>query len=233
LNEQIIALGGGGFCDGTDPELDVYILQQGRSARPNIGFIPTASGDSDHTLVKFYSRCAQLSCHPAHLPLFLRTPDLEQWLNAQDIIYVGGGNTRSMLAVWQAWGLPELLAAALSHGTVLAGVSAGAICWFEHGITDSSAATLASLPCLGLLPGSCCPHYSNEAERKPTFARLIEAGTIPAGLAIDDGAAVHFSCGVPQRVVVGRPAANAYHVRRGTDCVVVAPISGVETVSIL
>lgn len=210
----LLAIGGGGFSETSEPELDAYVLQQSAAPCPRIGFIGTASGDSDHYLVKFYRRFATLSCRPSHLPLFLRTPDLAAWVQAQDVIYVGGGNTKTMLAVWHAWGLPELLRAALDRGTVLAGVSAGAICWFEHGITDSSAHSLQALPGLGWLSGSCCPHYSNEAQRRSTCTRLVADGAIGTSLGIDDGAAVHFSNGRALRVVLGNSQAAVYQIRR-------------------
>jgi len=224
----LLAIGGGGFSEATEPELDAYVLAQSAAPCPRIGFICTASGDSDHYLVKFYRRFGALHCRPSHLALFLRTPDLQAWVQAQDVIYVGGGNTKSMLAVWHAWGLPDVLRAALARGTVLAGVSAGAICWFEHGISDSAAHSLQALPCLGWLSGSCCPHYSNEPERRPTYARLLAAGVIGAGLGIDDGAAVHFSDGQPQRVVLGNARAAAYRICRTADGISEQPL-GIDT----
>jgi dipeptidase E len=166
---QIIAIGGGGFLHGSEPGIEHYILEQSLSDRPRVGFIATASGDASSALVKFYSRFSPLACIPSHLGLFDRTPDLDRWFAEQDIIYAGGGNTRSMLAVWRDWGLPSLLLKAAESGTILAGISAGAICWFEHGTTDSMANILRAMPCLGFLSGSCCPHYSEELERRPTF----------------------------------------------------------------
>jgi peptidase E len=228
----IIALGGGGFSEASEPELDVYVLERSPAARPRIGFIGTASGDSERYLVKFYERFAALKCQPGHLPLFRRTPDLAQWVAAQDILYVGGGNTRSMLALWQAWGLAPLLAAAAARGTVLAGVSAGAVCWFEHAITDSHANSLTSLAGLGLLAGSCCPHYSNELERQPAYHRLIAAGSVPAGIGIDDGAAAHFDNGRLQRIVVARKQASVHQVRALAGEISVQP-AAVETVTLV
>jgi peptidase E len=210
----LITIGGGGFSTATEPELDVYVLQQSPEVCPRIGFICTASGDADHYLVKFYQRFTALDCRASHLPLFLRTPDLAAWVRAQDVIYVGGGNTKSMLAVWRAWGLPELLAGALARGTVLAGVSAGAICWFEQGLTDSDAHGLQALDCLGWLAGSCTPHYSNEPERRQAYARLLSAGLMIPGLGIDDGAAVHFQHGRPHRLVLGNARAGAHRISR-------------------
>ncbi len=137
-SRQIIALGGGGFS--MEPEnlsLDRYILEQAGVERPKVCFIGTASGDADGYLANFYTAFSSLDARPSYLPLFKRTPDIRGRLLNQDVIYVGGGNTVSMLAVWREWGLPEVLEEAWHSGIILAGVSAGAMCWFEHGLTDS------------------------------------------------------------------------------------------------
>jgi len=231
MSSQIIAVGGGGFSDDSEPELDVYILEQSDAANPGIGFIATASGDAETYLLKFYQRFSKLNCTPSHLTLFRRTPDLQEWVAVQDVIFVGGGNTKSMLAVWKVWGLPDLLKVAAENGTILAGISAGAMCWFEVGITDSVSGTLAPLECLGFVKGSCCPHYSKEAERKPTFEHYVREGNVPAGIAIDDGAAVHLREGTPIRIVSARSGASAYHVARAEDKVVSTPLANVETVA--
>jgi len=212
--QQIIALGGGGFSMEPDNlTLDRYILAQARTAEPAVAFIPTASGDAAPYIVNFYTAFASLRCRPSHLSFFSRTPDLRAYLLAQDVIYVGGGNTKSMLAVWREWGLPELLQEAWAAGIVLAGVSAGAICWFEQGVTDSFADKLRPLTCLGLLPGSCCPHYDGEAERRPSYHQLLQTGAINAGFAIDDGAAIHFVGTDVHGVIASRPKAAAYRVQ--------------------
>jgi dipeptidase E len=210
---QIIALGGGGFgADPTNLALDRYILAQARTAEPAVAFLPTATGDADPYIVRFYAAYLSLPCRPSHLSFFHRTPELRSYLLAQDVIYVGGGNTKSMLAVWREWSLPELLREAWESGIVLAGISAGAICWFEQGVTDSWADRLRVLDCLGFLPGSCCPHYSGEAERRPAYHRLLGHGEILPGVAIDDGAAIHFINDEVHRVVAARQGARAYRV---------------------
>lgn len=214
---QIIALGGGGFSDG-DVSLDRYILDQARCLRPRVAFVGTASGDSDRYVAKFYAAFSQLECRPTHLPFFQRTPELAAFVREQDVIYVGGGNTRSMLAVWNDWGFGPLLRAAWDEGVVLTGLSAGAICWFEEGVTDSSAGALGGLRCLGLLVGSCCPHYDGESERRPSYQRMVAEGSIAAGVAIDDGVAVHFVDQSARHIVCSAKAGNAYRVqgREGT-----------------
>jgi dipeptidase E len=211
---QIIAMGGGAFS--ADPEhltLEKYVLAQTRARRPRVCFVATATGDNDEYVARFYSAFTRLRCHPAHLGFFARTPDVRQRLLSQDVIYVGGGNTKSMLAVWREWDLPRILREAWRRGIILTGVSAGAICWFTHGITDSWADELRVLPCLGLLPGTGCPHYDGEADRRPSVHRFVTKQTVARVLALDDGAAAHFTGRVLTRVVASGPRATGYDVR--------------------
>lgn len=133
------------------------------------------------------------------------------------MIYVGGGNTKSMLALWREWGLDKILLNAAANETVLAGISAGAICWFERPFSDLIYGKLVSLYGLGYLPGSCSPHYDGEALRRPTYQRMIAAGEIPAGVAFDDGAAGHYVDGRLAYVVSSRPNAKGYSVERDGD----------------
>ena len=216
---QVIALGGGGFLMEPDnPTLDLYVLNQARTAQPAVTFLGTARGDTDSCLVKFYTAFTSYACRPSHLPLFQRTPRLRDHLLRQDVIYVGGGNTKSMLAIWRDWGIPMLLREAWEEGAILAGVSAGAICWFQHGVTDSYAEKLSVLEGLGFVEGSCCPHYDGEPERRPAYHEFLLKGDIPPGVAIDDGAAIHLIDGAIHRVVASRPKASAYrvHVTNGS-----------------
>jgi peptidase E len=166
----------------------------------------------------------KLGCKPSHLSFFKRTPELRSCLLNQDVIYVGGGNTKSMLAVWREWGVPELLHEAWESGVVLAGVSAGAICWFEEGLTDSWAGGLRPLQCLGFLPGSCCPHYDGEAERRPSLHRLLAAGEMVAGIAIEDWTGVHFKGKEIYRVVSAKSGSRAYGVRAVSGSVQEVPL---------
>lgn len=209
--QQIIALGGGGFSmEPQNLALDRYILGQANAARPSVCFLPTASGDATQYIVNYYAAYTQFDCRPSHITLFGRTPDLRNLLLNQDVIFVGGGNTKSMLAVWRAWDLPAILQEAWQAGVILAGVSAGAICWFEQGITDSGAKSLGVLDALGFLEGSFCPHYDSETERRPSFHRFLREGNILPGIALDDGAAAHFVGSERRRVVTSRPTAGAY-----------------------
>jgi dipeptidase E len=230
VSRQIVALGGGGFSMEPDnPVLDQYILAQARKRTPSVCFLATASGDAEGYIAKFYAAFSAHRCRPTHVPLFSRTPDLKQVLLSQDVIYVGGGNTRSMLATWREWDLPRLLRRAWSSGTVLAGVSAGAICWFTTGITDSRADCLTGLPCLGFLPGTCCPHFDGEPERRPALHRLVATGAVARALALDDGAAAHFVGRRLSHVVTSRPSAGAYQVRRNGAQAVEIPLPVVRS----
>jgi dipeptidase E len=226
---QIVAIGGGGFStESENAALDRYVLAQARRSNPAVCFLATASGDADAYIARFYAAFTRYRCRPSHVPLFGRTPDLEKVLSAQDVICVGGGNTKSMLAVWRDWHLPALLRRAWRSGIVLAGVSAGAICWFEFGVTDSWANRLAGLPCLGFLPGTCCPHYDGEPERRPALQRLVAERSVPTALALDDGAAAHFVGRKLARIVSSRLNARGYRVHRSRSQSVETPLPMIE-----
>jgi len=211
---QIVALGGGGF-DARDRPLREFLLGLTGREEPRVLLLPTATGDSDATVVRFYEAFVEHRCRPTHLKLFgIPRPGWRDHLLAQDLIFVGGGNTANMLAVWRVHGVDDVLREAWERGIVLAGMSAGSICWFEAGVTDSFTPELDPLPCLGFLPGSNCPHYDGEEQRRPAFHRLVGAGAMPDGLAADDGCGLHFRGVELAEVVASRPAAAAYRVER-------------------
>jgi len=215
LSEQhIVALGGGGFSseDATSP-LDDFILGLARRPNPRICFLPTASGDSDTYVANFYRAFNPRSCRPLDLTLFRRTVvDLRPFLLDQDVIYVGGGNTANMLAIWRRHGVDQILRECWESGAVMAGISAGAICWFEAAVTDSFGPQLAALhDGLGLLPGSACPHYDSEERRRPVYQRLVAEG-FRGGYAADEGVALHFAGTILREVVSSRPHGNAYQL---------------------
>lgn len=196
-----------------NPLLDAYILNQAHNPLPKICFIGTASGDSDNYISKFYHFFNQQNCIPSHLSLFKPpTKDLEGFVMEKDIIYVGGGNTKNLLALWRDWGLDKILKKAWEEGIVLAGISAGSLCWFEEGVTDSFGDKLEPIKCLGFLKGSNCPHYDGEAERRPVYRRLIETKQLLPGIAADDGVAVHYLGQEIHKIVSSRPDAKAYQV---------------------
>ena len=143
---------------------------------------------------------------------FQRTPNLRSIINKQDIIYIGGGNTKSMLAVWREWKLDKLLFKAYERGVILCGVSAGAICWFEKGVSDSWASNLSVIDCMGYLKGCCCPHYDGEANRKPSVEKFLNEETMESCYALDDGSAIHFKDGKFHSAVSFYKGAKAYEV---------------------
>ncbi|WP_025783369.1 peptidase E [Sporosarcina sp. D27] len=211
---QIIALGGGGFSMEPDnPLLDLYILKQAKRANPHICFIPTASGDSDNYISRYYDFFNQQECQPSHLSLFEPpTRDFESFILEKDIVYVGGGNTKNLLALWKEWDLDEILRKAWNQGVILTGLSAGSICWFEEGVTDSYGDGLEPIQCLGFLNGSNCPHYDGEIERRPAYHELIESNKIQSGFAADDGVAIHYKDQEISKIVSSRTNAKAYRV---------------------
>jgi len=175
-------MGGGGFSMEPDnPALDHFVIDLARRANPSVCFLATASGDAESYIDSFYTAFRKLPCRPTHVPLFARTPDLETMLLEQDVIYVGGGNTKSLLALWRDWGVAEILREAWQSGIVLTGVSAGAICWFAQGCTDSRPGKLTALDCLGWLPGSACPHYDHE-KRRTAVNEMVLSGDFKNGL---------------------------------------------------
>jgi dipeptidase E len=216
VSRHIVAIGGAALPVELDNLLLVrYFLAQTRRRQPKVAFIGAAHGDADAGRLRFYAGFSQFSCKPTHLPLFARTPrDLESFVLEQDAIFVGGGNTRSMLAVWRDWGLDLHLRTAWERGIVLGGASAGSICWFEQGVTDSIAGPLTAMPCLGFLSGSNCPHYDSEPKRRPTFRKLVASGGIADGVAADDGVALHFIDTRLAHVVSSKPRAKGYRVVR-------------------
>jgi dipeptidase E len=209
---QIVALGGGGFSeDAEDQRLDDFILSLSSNPRPKVCLLPTASGDATGYIVNFYERLGR-RCQPSHLRLQERPEDPRGLLMDQDVIYVGGGSTPNMLAIWHVHGLDHVLHEAWEAGVILCGISAGSLCWFEAGVTDSLGRTLQPFnDGLGLLPGSHCPHYDNEPERRPAYHRFVAQG-LPGGLGADSGVGLHFVGTELVKVVTTRTVASAYRV---------------------
>jgi dipeptidase E len=218
---RIVAMGGGGFSMEPDnPLLDDFVLSLARRPSPLVTFVATASGDNPAYVADFYRAFAGRDCRTSDVGLFdRRFADLSAHVLAQDVVYVGGGNTASLLAVWRTHGLDRVLTEAWHAGVVLAGISAGMNCWFEQSVTDSFAPdTLAALDDgLGLLGGSACPHFDGEDQRRPTYRRLVSEGVLRDGWAADDGAALVFHGTDLNEVVASRPEAAAYRVERTAD----------------
>ncbi|MBD1909807.1 MULTISPECIES: peptidase E [unclassified Leptolyngbya] len=216
-DKHIVAMGGGGLSIEPDNLLlDRYVLELVSKPQPKVCFLPTASGDSDRYIVRFYSTFLKFPCQPSHLSLFHPpTLDLRGFLLEQDIIYVGGGNTKNLLALWHDWELDSVLKEAWEQGTILCGFSAGSLCWFESGVSDYPGnGVLKPLNCLGFLKGTHCPHYDGEANRRPVYHELISEGALEDGYAADDGVGLHFVNETLEKIVSSRPSAKAYRVER-------------------
>ena len=194
ISQNIVAIGGGGFGRSLgNLKIEKYIVSLVNNKVPKICFIPTASGDNDVYKLNFYRAFSKLNCVTSHIDFFSRTEDLDKKILSQDIVYVGGGNTKSMLAVWREWDLNIILKKAYEKGIVMSGVSAGAICWFEKGITDSFADSLEILNCLGFVKGIACPHFDEEKEREPYVNDLIKKEIINSCICIEGYSALHIT----------------------------------------
>src|SRR4051794_13750909 len=214
-------MGGGGFSMEPDnPLLDDFVLSLARRTPARVCFVGTAGGDAPTYVTEFYRAFGARGCLASDIGLFeRRIADLRAHVLAQDVVYVGGGNTASLLAVWRAHGFDRVLTEAWHAGVVLAGISAGMNCWFQQSTTDSFAPDeIAALDDgLGLLGGSACPHFDGEDLRRPTYHRLVSEGVLCDGWAADDGAALVFAGEDLQEVVASRPDAAAYRVERTAD----------------
>ncbi|MFE7576826.1 Type 1 glutamine amidotransferase-like domain-containing protein [Streptomyces sp. NPDC057521] len=209
-----IALLGGGFSTDGDGVLDDWVLGQVDGAR--VCFVPTASGDADVYVERFLKAFQGRGAYEASvLSLFQRELDdraLREFLLAQDVVYVGGGNTANLLAVWRVHGVDRIMREAYERGVLLCGISAGANCWAEGSHTDSFG-PLTYLPDgLGLLPGSVCPHYDSEPGRRPSYQAAVASGALPGGWAVEDGAGVLFADGRVDEVVARTDGARVYRV---------------------
>ncbi|HZB23460.1 MAG TPA: peptidase E [Gaiellaceae bacterium] len=208
---QIVACGG--FLLGSPLQEHVLSLARGRRAL----YVPTANMENADNVLKFYELMRGHG-EADHL-LFNPYPpdDVREFALSFDAIFVGGGNTANMLAVWRLHGFDAVLREAWESGIVLAGSSAGMICWFEAGVTDSFGLQLEGMPDgLGFLAGSACPHYDGEERRRPRYRELIDGG-FPSGLAADDGAALHFVGTELREVLAVRDGATAYRVEPGCE----------------
>jgi len=215
--KQVIALGGGAFSDKPDKlAIERYILSQSSKTKPRVCFLPTAGGDAESSIERFYVVFERLGASASHVSLFRqeRTAFASTLLQKQDVIFVGGGNTRNLLVLWKEWEIVDTIRRAYGEGTILAGSSAGALCWFKEGLTDSNPGGLSALSCLGWLKGSFCPHFDTEPKRRPIFRSMVRSGELAAGYAVDDGVALHFVNGKLENVVSSRPSAGALYLQK-------------------
>ena len=211
----IFAMGGGGFTmEPGNPALDDYVRTLAPAREPRICLLPTAGGDSEDQIRRFHAAFDDQLCAATHVSLFRlgRHPvPLREHLLAQDVIYVGGGSMINLLALWRAHGLDEILRDAWQAGIVLAGLSAGSMCWFEWGVTTSIGRPTLTRG-LGFLPGSNSVHYDGEPERRPFYLDAIARGDVPAGYGVDDGVGLLFRGTRLAEVVASRPGTRAYRV---------------------
>ena len=208
---QIVGLGGAGSEQETR-RLLAYVVELTGKPSPKVCVVPTAAGDDADSVLRLYGVLPE-EARASHLPFFPWPPaELRRFALEHDLIFVGGGNTANALSIWRVHGFDRVLREAWEAGIVLTGWSAGMICWFEAGVTDSFGPQLDGMrDGLGFLPGSACPHYDGEKDRRPTYHRLVHAG-FPAGYAADDGAALHFVDTALAACVVSRPTVGVYRV---------------------
>jgi len=205
IEPTILALGG-----SPDETLLDYML--GLAPGKRLLYVPTAGMEDTERTVWWYERLRGRA-EMTHLHFFPWPPSgLRELVLDHDIVLVTGGNTANALAIWRTHGFDEILREAWQRGILLTGWSAGMICWFEHGVTDSFGPELSPLACLGFLPGSACPHYDGEEQRRPVYTRLVAEGVLPAGVAADDDVALHYVGTELREAVTSRERAGAYRV---------------------
>jgi peptidase E len=213
---HVVAIGGGTLMPREATPFHVeYAIKLSGKAAPRLSVLNQAVGDDPAYYLRFYDRLANSPAEVRHLSLFPmpNVEDPEDFLLSQDIIFVGGGSVANMVAVWRVHGIDQILRKAWHAGIVLAGSSAGGICWFEGGTTDSFGARLRPYAdSLGMLAGSFCPHYDSEPQRRPLYQRLVAEGTLPGGLACDDGVGAHYLDDSLAEMISDRPDGEAYRV---------------------
>ena len=207
-----ILIAGGGF--GTT--FIKYMAQLTGKERPKLLYLPTASADRTDGILTWYKNCAPLNVEPSVQESFIAsTRQYKSWdevLLAVDGIVCSGGNTLNQQAIWAAQGIDVVLRKAWEQGVILGGASAGSLCWFEEGTTDSRPKELSTVKCLGFLRGSHSPHYDREPGRRPLYQKLIGSGQMKPGYACDNDAGIYFEDNQVKRVVATRADAHVYHV---------------------
>ena len=193
-----------------------YMAQLTGKARPKLLFLPTASADSPQGIISWYRSCAPLNVEASHQISFIastqQAKDWDEVLLSVDGIVCSGGNTLNQQVIWKAHGIDAILRQAWDRGIVLGGASAGSLCWFEEGTTDSRPKELSTVQCLGFLKGSHCPHYDAEAGRRPLYHKLVGSGQMKPGYACDNDAGIYFEDNTVKRVVATRADADVFHV---------------------
>jgi dipeptidase E len=216
---QIVPMGGGTMCRG----MGEYLVALTGKERPAVLYVGTAMAEDPASALRMYDHFSGLA-ELSRLEFFPWPPEnLRSVVLDQDLVFVGGGNTANMLAIWRVHGVDELLREALDRGVILSGSSAGGICWFEHGVTDSFGPQLGSMDCLGFLAGSFCPHWDDEELRKPVYHGLLKDG-LAGGYAAEAGVGLHFVDGELREVVACDEGSKAYRVELRDGEVVETPI---------
>ena len=230
VRRQIVAFGGGGFSIGSaNSLLDDYVLGLVAADRPKVCFLPTASGDADHYVLRFYRAFGGRGCDTTHVSLFRRDSgvgEIRRHLLAQDLIYVGGGSVLSLLGAWRAHGIDAMLREAWEAGVMLCGPSAGSLCWFAEGVTAFHGPP-ERVQGLGFLPWSNCVHFDAEPERWEAYRRMLADGMCE-GYAVDDGAGLHFEGARLLRAISSKPGARAYRTRACGGRVTKRPLACLE-----
>lgn len=207
-----ILIAGGGFRTA----FLRYMAQLTGKPRPRICYLPTASADNPQGIISFYESCAPLNVEPHVQASFIASTrqdrSWEEVFLSMDAIVCSGGNTLNQQAIWRAQGIDVVLKEAWDRGIVLGGASAGSLCWFEEGTTDSRPKELSIVKCLGFLRGSHSPHYDAEPGRRPLYHKLIGSGRMKPGYACDNDAGIYFEDNEVKRVVAARAGAKAYYV---------------------
>ena len=212
MKKQLFIYGSGRLA----PEFVGYTARITEKERPNICFVPTASGDDEAYIGRWETLCAELGLLPHVLKVWISSYNqqetYEEIIGKMDAIVVGGGNTLNMLAIWEAQGIADLLKKAYEKGVVMGGGSAGSLCWFNGGTTDSRPKELSIVGGLGFIDKSHCPHYNSEKSRRPLYHNNILKGALTDGYAVDDRAAIHFVNGEVKKAVSLDNQNHSYYV---------------------
>ncbi|NRA37432.1 MAG: Type 1 glutamine amidotransferase-like domain-containing protein [Planctomycetes bacterium] len=219
MHKKIIPMSAGAFFDvDKDSCLEAYFLDHCRVSNPKICYLGTANGDNHNSIYRFYASCARHACRPSHLSLFeLRVSNLEDFILDQDAIFVGGGKTPNLLALWREWGLVEIFRHAYEQGIVLGGRSAGGVCWFDQSVMDVLADSYLLRPCLGFIKGSLCVHYDENSPYKSIYRDNVGRGDCQPGIAMEESTAVLFKDGKFVEAVCSVKDAATYQVTQGEN----------------
>ena len=217
MPSHLFAIGGGGYYgpQGGPNRMLLEVLRTTGKRFPRICLVPTAGGDNREAIHTFVEMLNRMGAHPNYLALYgIPTRDLEDWVMDFDAFYISGGNTRNLLALWREWELDKILIKAWKAGVVISGSSAGANCWYEQSNSDFIPGEFNPLNGLGVLPGSCCPHYSDEKSRRQSYLDMVAQGRIVAGYGLSDRAALHYADGELKEALIEWEEAGVYRVER-------------------